>query len=358
MKLRSGRPYRFLALAFRVLRSPWTIQFLATAPFIAFIVWRVDLTEGVRALLDGHYGWALLALAIYFATRVVDTVRWRLYLAKVGKVPLLPLLGSFLIGNFGNNVLPFRAGDVVKIQLIANRYGLSRAGMASTVFVVEGVLDGVTFLLLLLIGLALLDLSWVPAPLFWSLAASAGLGFLATVAASRYLPRTPPTRLLRLLPERLRSAFSDAWPRFLDGMETMRSPRMLGAATVLNFASWSLQVFMFWTFALAFGLDLPFVSYVVVMIAANLVAVTAITFQNIGTYEVVVLEIMVAMGIVREEGFAYAVSTHLITNLWVVILGIAALLLMRVRPRDILTVKPAEEEPATVTPAGPSRLVR
>ncbi len=197
----------------RPLRSPWTFQLLATVAFVGLVVWRVDLGKVAEPLGQANYGWALLALLVSTSTKVIDTIRWQVYLARVGRVPLLGLLGAFIIGNFGNNVLPIRAGDVAKIQIVANRYGLSRAGLASSVFVVESVMDGVTFLILLLIGLALLDVGFVPPALLWSLAVSAGGGFVAAMLVSRFFPRQlPKWRPLRLMPARFRESLSEKVP--------------------------------------------------------------------------------------------------------------------------------------------------
>lgn len=343
----------------RLLRSPWALQLVATAAFIGLVVWRVDVAEVAEPLSQANYGWAVLAIIVSTSTKVIDTIRWQVYLARVGRVPFLGLLGAFVIGNFGNNVLPMRAGDIAKIQILANRYRLSRAGLASSVFVVESVLDGVTFLILLLIGLALLDVGFVQPLLLWSLAVSAGGGFVAATLVSRFFPRQlPEWRPLRLIPARFRESLGESWPKFLDGLETMRNYRLLARAAVLNFAGWLSQVLMFWIFGLAFGLELSFASYVVIMIAANLVAAFPITFQNLGTYEVVLLEIMVVWGVAREEAFAYAVATHMLTNLWVVVLGLLALWLMRVRPREVFAIRQPAEEGATPLPRETRPLAR
>jgi len=335
----------------RFLRSPWLFQLVATGAFIGLVVWRVDVREAVEPLQRAHYGWAALALLVSISTKIIDTVRWQLYLAKVGRAPFLGLLGAYVIGNFLNNILPMRAGDIAKVQIVANRYGLSRAGLASAVFVVESVLDGITFLILLLIGLALLDVEFVPAPLLWSLAIVAGGGFLATVLASRFFPtRFPRWRWLRLIPVPIREAFDEGWPRFLDGLETMRNCRLLAKAMALNFAGWLSQALMFWVFGLAFDLDLSFSSYVVIMIAAYLVVAFPVTFQNLGTYEVVLLEIMVAWDVAREEALAYATATHIITNLWIIAVGLLGLWLMRLRPREVFAIRRSAEERAAALP--------
>jgi uncharacterized membrane protein YbhN (UPF0104 family) len=323
----------------RLLRTPWAFQLLATALFVGLVVWQIDLAQVGNSLRQAHYGWAALALAVNLVTKAVDTLRWQVYLSKVGRAPYWGLLGAFLIGNLLNNLLPMRAGDVARIQLVANRYGLSRAGLASSVFIVEALLDGVTFLVLLAVGLAVLDLGFVPPALLWSVAAASGGGFVAAVMASAFLPRRfPRWRWLGRLPAWLRSGLQEGWPRFLDGLETMRNTRLLSLAMLLNFVGWGSQVLGFALFGLAFGLDVPLVAFIVIMIAANLVSAFPITFENIGTYEAVLLGVLAAWGVPSEQALAYAIVTHLLTNLWVIGVGVLALWLMQVRPRELLSL--------------------
>jgi uncharacterized membrane protein YbhN (UPF0104 family) len=338
----------------RLLRTPWAFQILATALFVGLVIWQIDLRKVGDSLRDAHYGWAALALAVNLVTKAVDTLRWQVYLSRVGQAPYWGLLGAFLIGNLLNNLLPMRAGDVARIQIVANRYGLSRAGLASSVFVVEALLDGVTFLVLLAVGLAVLDLGFVPPALLWSVAVASGGGFVAAVMASALLPRHAPRwRWLNRLPHWLRSGLQEGWPRFLDGLETMRNWRLLLTAMLLNFVGWGSQVLNFALFGLAFGLDVPLVAFIVVMIAANLVSAFPITFENIGTYEAVLLGVLAAWDVPNERALAYAIATHLLTNLWVIGVGVLALWLMKVRPRDILSLV-REKGPAPM-PAPPGQ---
>ena len=336
------------------LRRRWPFHLLLTAGFTALALWRVDLSEVAEPLSEANYGWAALALLILTLVKGLQAVRWRVYLARVGRIPLLSLLGAILIGNMGNNLLPMRAGDLARIQILANRFGVSRAGLAATVFIVEAILDGMVFLVILLAGLAFLDLGFVPAAILWSLAFSAGGGFFLTVLVSRFFPADLTAwPWLRFLPGRLRTLLSSTWPRFLAGLETMRNGRLLAVALGLNLVDWLIQVAAFALFGLAFGLDIPFSSYLVIMIAANLVVAVPITFQNIGTFEVAMLEVMVALGVAREEAFAFVVATHMLTNFWVVATGLVSIWLMRISPREVFALRQAPAEVPLAKPFPP-----
>ncbi len=213
------------------LRRRWPFHLVLTAGFVALALWRVDLGEVAKPLSEANYGWAALALLILLSVRGIQAIRWQLYLAKVGRLPFPSLLGAVLIGNLGNALVPMRAGDLARIQILANRFGISRAGLAATVFVVEGILDGVVFLVLLLLGLAFLDIGFVPPAILWSLAITAGGGFLLAVLISRFFPVDLAARpWLRRLPGKPREVLSRAWPPFLAGLETMRNGRLLAAA--------------------------------------------------------------------------------------------------------------------------------
>lgn len=330
-------------LPVRLIRNPWVIQLVATAGFIGLVLWRAnvgELSKVAEPLRHAHYEWLLLALLAFISTKFIDAVRWDVYLARVGKVPISELLGTLVIANFGNNMLPMRVGDIAKIQIIANRHGLSRAGLASAVFIVGSVMDGVTFLSLLLVGLAFLDIGFLPASSLWALAVFALGGFIATILVSNYLPRDLLERWwFLLLSERLRRALGDLWPKFLDGLGIMRDRRLLAKGFVLNFVSWLIEVIMFWMFGLALGLDIHFPMYIVIMVAVNVVSAFPVTFQNLGTYEVALLEILVTQGVDRQEAFAYAIFAHVLTNLWITALGLLSIWLMHVRPREVFSIR-------------------
>lgn len=331
----------------RLLRSRWLFTLALTPALVGLIFWRVDVSEVAEPLREANYSWAVAALLVSILAKAIDTIRWQVYLAKVGRIPLVSLFGAYLIGGLGNNLVPGRAGDIAKIQILANRYGVSRVGLAATVFVAEGVLTGVTFLVFLFIGLALLDVGFLPPPLLWSLAVVSGGGAAVTVVVSHFFPRDiAGRRWLRPLPQRLRDSLSELWPRFLDGLETMRNYGLLAKAIALNFASWSVQAVMFWMFGLAFGLDLSFGAYMVIMIAAYMVVTFPLTPWNIGTWEVVLLEILAAWGVARHDALAYTVATHMLINLWVVAIGLVAIWLMQISPREVFALGRRQEAEA------------
>ena len=107
-----------------------------------------------------------------------------------------------------------------------------------------------------------------------------------------------------------------------------------------------MEVLTFWAFGHAFSLGLPLGAYVSVTVAVSLVRTFPITFQNIGTYEVVLLGLLKQEGVNSGDAFAYAVATRILTSAAITVMGLVAMWLMAVRPRDLFMLRP-ERQPAT-----------
>jgi uncharacterized membrane protein YbhN (UPF0104 family) len=314
---------------------------------VGVLIWRVNIGAALRTLIHVNYLYALPALILFTLAKFVFSVRWRVMLARLGQPPVRTLFGIMLVSNMANNVLPLRLGDVLRVQMSAQRYGISRSGLASSVFVTETLLDGVTFAILGLIGLALLDIPQGLRDFLWAMigAAAAGL-LLAILGAHISVPEGwKPGRWLAWLPERARQGIADIVPPFVEGMAALRHPRMGSRVLVLSFTGWLLEGLMFWLFGLGFGLHLSFGSYLVIMIAANVVISLPLAPSNVGPYEVAVAEVVAVLGVTRSLAGGYAIATHLLNIVWVGLTGLVAMWLLGLRFQDIFYLRAQASSP-------------
>lgn len=318
------------------MRSPltrWTVQVLATSALVALAVGRVDLEEAGAALGRANYIWAGAAVLLLSASKLLAAARWRLYLARLGRPPLLGLMAAYVTGTFLNTLLPFRAGDVAKIQIVASRYKLSRAGLTSSVFIVEGLLDLITLLGLLLLGLALLDVSFLPAAVLWPLVFLAGSAFAIILLVSRGLLRDLPDFLFpSFMPGGLRDGVREGWSAFIEGLAAFRSTASLAQAMSLHVVEWFMRAATLWLFGLSFALDVPASTFLVLTAALSVFTLLPLTFMNIGTYQVVASEVLSAAGAPRSEAFAYSITAQAVSHLWVSLMGLAALWALQLWP--------------------------
>jgi uncharacterized membrane protein YbhN (UPF0104 family) len=308
---------------------------------MSIVLLRVDLGDVDSALRRANYSWAAAAVAMYTVSKLIAAARWRLYLTNVGNPPIVGLMGAYVIGTFLNTILPLRAGDFAKVQIVASRYALPRSGLTSSVFVVEAVLDVVTLLGLLLLGLAFLNLSFIPALFLWPFVFLSGGVFVAAVIISVLFPREMPDwQMPRMIPAPVRDGLRGAWPGFLEGMVVLRRSNLILRALSLHVLEWLMRAAVLYLFSLSFNLDAAPSTYLVLTVAISVFTFFPITFMNIGTYQVVTTEILGAAGVPRSEALAYSVTAQALSHAWVVLMGLVAVWSMPLWPGQASSVEP------------------
>jgi uncharacterized protein (TIRG00374 family) len=304
---------------------------------LAALVWRVDLGSALQRLPRVELAWALPGLLLFTLSKALHAQRWR-HMLRRRRLAWRPLFGLFLVSNLVNALFPFRAGDLLRIELPSRRFGLPRAELAATVLVVESLLDGVAFVLLLAVGLLFVDLPReLQLPLF-AVASTVLALFAVSAGAARAGRRWDAERVRRLLRlprdggERVARVVNEAFV----GMAALSTRRDLAVAVALSIGAWLVEVVMYWMMAQAFDVRLSFGEALFVTVAANLIVAVPITPWDIGPYELAVTETLSLIGVERGTASSYAVGSHVLLLAWIGITGALAMWTLQLRPRDVL----------------------
>ena len=318
--------------------------------FVGVLAWRVNLGDALRTFGDVNYAWVAAALAVFTVSKFVHAARWRILLGRIPGLPLSALFGTYLVSNMVNNLMPLRTGDLVRIQVPARRYNIRRAELTAVIIVVETLLDGVAFVILLLIGLGLQDVPAMRQSVLWTLVGLVALGVaLAALAARIRLPDDlSQVGWGRLLPGWLRQRVADLVPPFVDGLAALRDPRIAWRAIAISFPAWLIEVVVFWLFGQAFGLGLSFGAYLVITVAANMIVALPITPTSLGVYEVALQEVIALFGVERSLAAGYAIGAHLFMSLWISATGLLAAWLLNIRFEDLFYLRDGKTRPDAV----------
>lgn len=322
-------------------------QVAVTAVFLFLVVRVIDLGSLWETVRGINLWWAAVALPLFSGAKLVDSFRWRYLLRGVGRPPQLALFGAFLVGNMANNLLPFRAGDVAKIQVLASRYGMSRAGVAGSVFVVEATLDGIVFILFMGLGAAFLDMGRVPGvttPVILALVAVALVAFALAVLLRKRGQQLP-------LPERVQGLMGN----LQEGLDALGSVPRASGAVGLSLPAWLLEACVFAAMGQAFGLELSFPVFLAAMVAANLAVAIPLGLWNIGPYEALVSGVLVIAGVDEQVAFSYALTTHFLVNLWINVSGLVAFWALGVSVGDLFTLGQKDSDEGAEGEAGQER---
>lgn len=324
----------------RLLERRLLFRTAVSLALMGILLWRIDLHEAGRALKDANYVYVVPALALFGLAKLLVAQRWRVMMSNFADVPLLPLFGILLVSNLANNVVPARIGDVIRVQIPAQRYDVSRARMAATVFATESLLDGLAFAVLGLIGLALIDLRGFPTGVFWGVLGLVSGGLIAVIPISHLKLREGwvCTGPIARLPERFQDVIETSVPHFIDGLAVFRDIRLGTQAVALSFVIWLLEVGMFALFGLAFGIHLSMPAWMLIMVAANVISAVPVAPSNIGPYEVAVTELLKALGVGAGLAGGFAIASHILNILWITGAGAIAVWALGLDISDVFSL--------------------
>jgi uncharacterized protein (TIRG00374 family) len=306
---------------------------------LAFLLWSVDLRELGTQLARTHLGWVALGAALGPIGLWVRARRWR-YLFPPGPEPR-GLLPATMIGYMANNVLPFRAGEVVRVYVVAR--GWPRGFWATlATLVVERVLDSLAIVLVLGILVMIIP---VPAIFRWGavtllvidVVAVAGLGWLAVA------PRGP-LRLIRQILSR--------WPRradrlarilerFVSGLDGIRAPAHRGPLVAWTVLVWIVPAIAAWVVFWAMELDLPFVAAWTVLAFVGVGISVPSAPGYVGVYHYATVLALAMFDVARPAAFGYALVLHASQTLSVSLVGWLYLL------REQLSLSEARRPPVS-----------
>jgi uncharacterized protein (TIRG00374 family) len=317
------------------------VRIAASIALLAILLWRIDLTDAGHALREANYVFILPALACFGIAKLLVAHRWRIMMSTFAVLPFLPLFGILCVSNLANNVLPARLGDLIRVQVPAQRFDLSRARLAATVFATESLLDGIALAGLGLIGLALIDIPAFPTEVFWAILGLLTGSLVAVVPLAHLKLEGGWTRrtVVQRLPERIRLTLEEAVPHFLDGLAVFRHGRLGWQAISLSFALWLMEVAVFFLLGRAFDIELSMQAWMLVMITANLITAIPVTPSNIGAYEVAVTELLKALGVDAGVAGGFAIAAHIFNILWITAVGFVAMWALGLGLDDVFSLR-------------------
>ena len=106
-----------------------------------FAFQQVNLEDINRALFTANLFYVFLATLITFITFILRSIRWRMLLITPRELSFVQYMSSTHIGYFLNNILPFRAGDLGRAQLLSNQSKEIRFSFLVGSLVAEKIID-------------------------------------------------------------------------------------------------------------------------------------------------------------------------------------------------------------------------
>jgi len=290
---------------------------------LGLIIARSDPASVWAAWQGASPAWLAGAAVFYFLAPWLRAWRWRLLLGSLLRPDRSELFGLTIACYALNNLIPGRAGELVRVILLSLRHGVPWPTVGATA-AAERVLDGLSLAGLLLVGIGLTGF-----PEWGLLAGLLGAGvFLGTLAVAwlvlRFGPEGPtgPSRLVGHVRR---------------GLGGLGRPKVLAAAGGLTLVSWVVEAGVFFGVGQALGLDLRPAAYLVVASVGNLAWAVPLAPGGAGSFDLAVREAAAVLG-AGPAAAAFGLLVHLVLWLPVTVTGIiwlgwyAAIVLAEGRP--------------------------
>ena len=305
------------------------------AALLVFFFQGVDWNALGQALRNARIlplcGVVLVTVAIY----AVRAWRWGDLLAPLGRVGYADLFSATMVG-FAAGLLVPRAGELLRPWLISRRHPIPTSAGFATI-IIERLIDLVTVLFLFALYLFVLQPpvaqienhlteALTLAGAAAGLAAFAVLGFLLVLHSKADWVVGGIERLLTRAPRWLAEPVGRLLRTFSGGLAVLRAPLShLAKIGLQSMLLWLLAALAFHLNNLAFGIELPF--HTTFLLLAFLVVGEAIPTPGMvgGFHAFYLLALNGVYGIDRAVAAAAGISGHALTNLPVLVLGLAFL---------------------------------
>lgn len=252
------------------------------------------------------------AAAAFLAAYVARGLRWRIMLHRLAPPPRFRfLLSATFIGAAANNILPLRAGELVRSFALSRTSSVSVATSLSSI-VLERVLDGLTLLALLLPLLFALDLpTWVArvgavaAVLFLAAAL-----FLAAVFHGQERVEHWAERILQRLKIRRAQRIVEIIGRLQNGLKLLASGGDVAFACAASLLIWLLEAASYWLTATALAVPLEPAAVLLCLVIVNLGLTLPSSPGFVGTFEYACILALGAFAITPSTAIGFAVVLH------------------------------------------------
>lgn len=293
--------------------------------------------------------WLYLGLAVCLATGtfVIRVPRWRILLHNDDGTPIAatPLWHGIAIGFMANNLIPFRAGEVLRAIAI-NRLAKVGVPNALSSLVAERLFDGITIIALLFVGLltagipATAEISGFPVGTLAARLAIAPAILLGLCIATLVFPELAKRTVRAMVPSANMVA---RLSRLIDGVRAglgaLTSPtRVLGAA-VWSILLWGSNALSFYIGFKAFGIEVGLGGALLMQSLLIVLIAVPSTPGYFGVFESAIKAVLIVFGVDANTAVAYALTYHLTTFVPITLLGLWSL------SRTPVTLRSASEMP-------------
>jgi uncharacterized protein (TIRG00374 family) len=266
-----------------------------------------------------------IVLTLMSVAMFLRAMRWRVLLSAGGKVRVPLAFRATAAGYLGNNLLPARAGELVRTLMVSRQAGLSTAFVLTTALS-ERVADAIA-----LIAIGATVLLAYPAPPEWfggavKVVAGAALCGAAAIALVPVFEKFYLAVLARVpLPHRLQARLRQVLVQVIAGMRSFHERRRFFRFLGLTAVIWCMDALGAVLCAASVGLPLSFPVAFLLLAGMGLGSALPATPGYVGIYQFVAATVLIPFGTARSDAIAFSLVLQASGVLVILFWGLTAL---------------------------------
>lgn len=304
-----------------------TVGFLVSGGMLFWLLSAYDLRELSTSLQSARYRFLWPIPLLVFANFILRSFRWRILFVDEAGRPLRSFFKSMTIGYLFNNLMPARAGDLVRVYHLSKSETLSKSKILATLLA-ERAGD-----LLALLGLLTIVLLSYPALPLWlkragMLIGAMTVGAVGIVVFLRLYGRWGLARVIGIaapLVGAKSARLDDMGRNFLSGLSGLCRPCIGVLFLIMTGALWGLELGAASLIAWACNLDIALGNLLFVLIAITVGTLVPSSPGYLGTFEFFGLSALTLIGQTSADALSFVIVLHAVTILGAGLLGVLCL---------------------------------
>jgi uncharacterized protein (TIRG00374 family) len=303
----------------------------------------VSIEELGSALKSVQYLYLIPSLFFVALTFLFRTMRWRYLVGSVKEVKTADLASPMMIG-FMSNILPARAGELIRAYLLGKKENISFSASFATIFV-ERLMDMMLFLGLL-VGVMLYSSDILARgnaagshDLVGTMKSFGWFSFVVLIGICVFsgLLQYKNTWAMRIvgvcvkpLPLKWKDKITGMVHSFTEGLSILKDPKGFMASVILTFFVWAAMISVYYPIYLAFGIEaeLPMISSLVILSLTVGIFISVLpTPAFLGSFQLAcVVALHDIFGISEAVSASYGIVAWLVNMGFIILAGLVFIL--------------------------------
>jgi len=314
-------------------------QLLVSGLFLYIALRNVDWNSAKEAYstLDVRYFFG--GIILHFSSFIVRALRWKWLMLPIKQIRYSSSFNVLSISYAANNVIPLRAGDVLRAVMIGEKENVNKFSSFTTVLL-ERISDGITLLLFMAIGLSVIESNqlWISRVVWLSV-----IGFIGSILFIFLLYHLQEKfinlidRLLKSRSEKLATKVVELLRNILVAFKIVKSTLTLLKIALTSIFIWCLEGSIFTLGAMSFGIALheSILLGIVTVAIVNLGIMIPSSPGYVGTFEFFCMLSLALFGFSNNTAASFSVLVHLGQYIPITVIGCLLWLFMGIKQSKV-----------------------